>query len=142
MKEYFDGILKTVKDSVDSLDYGRFEALAKECVNAINCGKKVVVSGLGKNVPVCDKFVGTIDIVDIIRGKQTESVETIIRHNTPYIYAHELISESLEKLREYNLDITPVLDHGDHLLGVITSDDLVNIVDEELGEGNNGKENK
>ena len=81
-----------------------------------------------------DKFVGTIDIVDIIRGKQTESVETIVRHNTPYVYAHELISDSLEKLREYNLDITPVLDHGDHLLGVITSDDLVNIVDEELGE--------
>ena len=81
-----------------------------------------------------EKFVGTIDIVDIIRGKQTESVETIIRHNTPYVYAHELISDSLEKLREYNLDITPVLDHGDHLLGVITSDDLVNIVDEELGE--------
>lgn len=81
-----------------------------------------------------DKFVGTIDIVDIIRGKQTDSVETIVRHNTPYIYAHELISDSLEKLREYNLDITPVLDHGDHLLGVITSDDLVSIVDEELGE--------
>ncbi|MCR5307849.1 MAG: magnesium transporter [bacterium] len=81
-----------------------------------------------------DKFVGTIDIVDIIRGKQTDSVETIIRHNTPYVYAHELISDDLEKLREYNLDITPVLDHGDHLLGVITSDDLVNIVDEELGE--------
>lgn len=81
-----------------------------------------------------DKFVGSIDIVDIIRGKQTDSVETIVRHNTPYVYAHELISDSLEKLREYNLDITPVLDHGDHLLGVITSDDLVNIVDEELGE--------
>lgn len=81
-----------------------------------------------------DKFVGTIDIVDIIRGKQTESVETIIRHNTPYVYAHELISDSLSNLREYNLDITPVLDHGDRLLGVITSDDLVNIVDEELGE--------
>lgn len=61
MKEYFDGILKTVKDSVDSLDYGRFEALARECVNAINRGKKVVVSGLGKNVPVCDKFVGTMN---------------------------------------------------------------------------------
>ena len=81
-----------------------------------------------------EKFVGTIDIVDIIRGKQTESVETIVRHNTPYVYAHELISESLEKLREYNLDITPVLDHGDHLIGVITADDLINIVDEELGE--------
>ena len=61
MKEYFDGILKTVKESVDSLDYGRFEALAKECINAINSGKKVVVSGLGKNVPVCDKFVGTMN---------------------------------------------------------------------------------
>lgn len=81
-----------------------------------------------------DKFVGSIDIVDIIRGKQTDSVETIVRHNTPFVYAHEIISDSLEKLREYNLDITPVLDHGDRLLGVITSDDLVNIVDEQLGE--------
>ncbi len=65
MKEYFDSILKTVKDSVDSLNYERFGMLAEECLHAIRNGKKVIVSGLGKNVPVCDKFVGTMNSLGI-----------------------------------------------------------------------------
>ena len=65
MKEYFDNILKTVKDSVDSLNYERIGMLAEECLHAICNGKKVIVSGLGKNVPVCDKFVGTMNSLGI-----------------------------------------------------------------------------
>lgn len=61
MKEYFDSILGTIARSVGSLDYGRFDALVNECMTAIGGGHKVVVSGLGKNVPVCDKFVGTMN---------------------------------------------------------------------------------
>ncbi len=61
MKEYFDGTLKTIERSVKSLDYGRFNALADDCMKAIEGGRKVIVSGLGKNVPVCDKFVGTMN---------------------------------------------------------------------------------
>lgn len=61
MKEYFDSMLKTVSDSVGSLDYARFNALTEECMKAIEGGHKVIVSGLGKNVPVCDKFVGTMN---------------------------------------------------------------------------------
>ena len=61
MKEYFSGILETIEKSVESLDYGRFGALADECMEAIAAGHKVIVSGLGKNVPVCDKFVGTMN---------------------------------------------------------------------------------
>ena len=61
MKKYFDSILKTISSSVDSLNYERFNALADECMRAIESGHKVIVSGLGKNVPVCDKFVGTMN---------------------------------------------------------------------------------
>lgn len=61
MKEYFDSILRTIEDSIGSLDYERFNALVDECMTAIMKGKKIVVSGLGKNVPVCDKFVGTMN---------------------------------------------------------------------------------
>lgn len=60
MKEYFASILKTIGDAVASLDYGSFEKLTEDCMNAIENGNKVVASGLGKNVPVCDKFVGTM----------------------------------------------------------------------------------
>ena len=61
MKEYFDSIMKTVVSSVDSLNYERFGDLTEECINTIINGNKIVVSGLGKNVPVCDKFVGTMN---------------------------------------------------------------------------------
>lgn len=61
MKEYFDSIMKTIESSVDSLNYAKFNALADECIKAIDNGHKVIVSGLGKNVPVCDKFVGTMN---------------------------------------------------------------------------------
>ena len=61
MKEYFDSMLKTINDSVGSLNYERFNQLTDECMKAIEGGHKVIVSGLGKNVPVCDKFVGTMN---------------------------------------------------------------------------------
>ena len=61
MKEYFDSIMKTISDSVATLDYERFNALTNDCMKVIENGHKVIVSGLGKNVPVCDKFVGTMN---------------------------------------------------------------------------------
>ena len=61
MIQYFEEILKTISDSVRSMDMAQFEHLVNECQETLSCGKKVVVSGLGKNVPVCDKFVGTMN---------------------------------------------------------------------------------
>ena len=60
MKRYFSSIMKTLEDSLRSLDEEQFLRLVDDCTSAIDRGKKVVVSGLGKNVPVCDKFVGTM----------------------------------------------------------------------------------
>ncbi|MBP3920874.1 MAG: SIS domain-containing protein [Bacilli bacterium] len=58
MKKYFDENLEIVKKSIDSIDIKMFEQLLDECVNTLNLGKKIIVSGLGKNVPICDKFMG------------------------------------------------------------------------------------
>ena len=35
-----------------------FEKLLDDSVEALDKGKKIIVSGLGKNVPICDKFMG------------------------------------------------------------------------------------
>lgn len=61
MKQYFDKILKDIVKSVGTLNNSLFEKLVEESVSVINNGNKVIVSGLGKNVPVCDKFVGTMN---------------------------------------------------------------------------------
>lgn len=61
MKTYFKNVLDIIQRSVESMDVAVFEQLADECKQALDSGHKVIVSGLGKNVPVCEKFVGTMN---------------------------------------------------------------------------------
>lgn len=61
MKRYFEKVLNTVWRSIDSLDEAVFDQLVSDSLETLTAGKKIVVSGLGKNVPVCDKFVGTMN---------------------------------------------------------------------------------
>ena len=44
-----------------SIDENVFEELVKDSAETLKNGNKLIVSGLGKNVPVCDKFVGTMN---------------------------------------------------------------------------------
>ena len=81
-----------------------------------------------------NKFYGSIDLKELIIARKNQSIEDIIHTSYPFVYAHELIDECLTKIKEYVLNLVPVLDDDDILIGVITSDDIVEVVDEELGE--------
>ena len=81
-----------------------------------------------------NKFYGTIELKDLIIARKNQSIEDIIHTSYPFIYAHEKIDECLTKIKEYALNLVPVLDDNDVLIGVITSDDIVEVVDEEMGE--------
>ena len=81
-----------------------------------------------------NKFYGTIELKDLIIARKNQPIEDIIHTSYPFIYAHEKIDECLTKIKEYALNLVPVLDDNDVLIGVITSDDIVEVVDEELGE--------
>lgn len=61
MKRYFEKVTDSIQRAVGSMDVIVFDQLLNECEQVLKCGHKVVVSGLGKNVPVCDKFVGTMN---------------------------------------------------------------------------------
>lgn len=60
MKKYFENTLKIIEHSISSIEEAYFEKLIDECIDTLSAGGKVIVSGLGKNVPVCEKFVGTM----------------------------------------------------------------------------------
>lgn len=81
-----------------------------------------------------NKFYGSIELKELIIARKNQSIEDIIHTSYPFVYAHELIDECLAKIKEYALNLVPVLDDEDNLIGVITSDDIVEVVDEELGE--------
>lgn len=58
---YFKKQLDTIEDSLKSMDAKVFDSLIEDCETTLRAGNKIIVSGLGKNVPVCDKFVGTVN---------------------------------------------------------------------------------
>jgi arabinose-5-phosphate isomerase len=61
MIEYFRKQLDTITDSLTSLPDENFKKLANSCTEVLKKGGKIIASGLGKNVPVCEKFVGTMN---------------------------------------------------------------------------------
>lgn len=60
MIRYFEKQLKEIEDSIHSLDEKEFGRMVDEAARTIDEGHKIIVSGLGKNVPICEKFVGTM----------------------------------------------------------------------------------
>ena len=61
MLDYYEGVLQTIKEALDSLDKAQYEKILGECEESLRNGGKVIASGLGKNVPICEKFVGTMN---------------------------------------------------------------------------------
>ena len=60
MTTYFERQLKEFEHSIHSMNMELFERWVEESVATLNAGHKIIVSGLGKNVPVCEKFVGSM----------------------------------------------------------------------------------
>lgn len=65
MNTYFDDKLKTITNSIDSMDLNVFDELLSQCQAVVQNGGKLIFSGLGKNVPVCEKIVGTLNSLGI-----------------------------------------------------------------------------
>lgn len=60
MTTYFERQLKEFEHAIHSMDMEVFERWVREGVETLNRGHKIIVSGLGKNVPICEKFVGSM----------------------------------------------------------------------------------
>lgn len=79
-------------------------------------------------------FYGAIDLKDLIIARETSSLEDIVATSYPYVYAQEQVEDCIERMKEYSEDSIPVLDNNNRLIGVITSQDIVELVDEALGD--------
>lgn len=79
-------------------------------------------------------FYGALDLKDLIVARQSTAMEELIMTSYPYVYANETVDDCIEKLKDYSENSIPVLDNNNHLLGVITSQNIIEIVDDEMGE--------
>lgn len=79
-------------------------------------------------------FYGEIDLKDLIVARNYMDLESLITQSFPYVRDHETVEDCIERLKDYAEDSIPVLDDGNMLLGVITAQDIVEAVDEEMGD--------
>ena len=79
-------------------------------------------------------FFGALDLKELIIARQDAKLEDLIVTSYPYVYGHEDIDDCIEKLKDYSEDLIPVLDNNNVQIGVITSQSIVEVVDEEFGE--------
>ena len=81
-----------------------------------------------------NKFSGAIDLKDLIIARENDDLDDLISYSYPYLLDCEKISDCIEKIKDYAEDSLPVLNHDKEIVGIITAQDVVEAVDDEMGE--------
>lgn len=81
-----------------------------------------------------EKYYGTIILKDLIIARANQKLEEITRTSYPTLHDTDKVEDVINEIKDIDLELIPVLDENDMILGVITSSDIIETVDEELGE--------
>jgi magnesium transporter len=81
-----------------------------------------------------ETFVGAIDLKDLIIAREGTELLSIILTSYPYVYGYELIDNCMDRIIDYSEDSIPVLDSDNKLRGVLISQDITELVEEEMSE--------
>lgn len=80
------------------------------------------------------KLLGTIDLDRILRAKRLVKIETIMRETNHPIPAEMDQEEAAQVFEQYDLLSAAVVDENGRLVGVLTIDDVVDVIQEEAEE--------
>lgn len=80
------------------------------------------------------RFYGAIDLKDLITAREGDVLEEIISTSYPYVGAHDKIADCIERIKDYAEDSIPIVNDTGVIIGIITAQDIVEVVDEELGD--------
>lgn len=81
-----------------------------------------------------ETYYGSMDLKSLIIARKDEELENIIKTTYPVLQDDEVIEEAIPKIREYALNILPVLNQEHKLVGVITTDDMIEAYEEQFTE--------
>lgn len=88
-------------------------------------------------MPVIDhqrKLLGVVSLEDLIFADPDGLVEQVMDEQPVYVYATTDQEEVAQIMRKYDLVAVPVVDSEQRLIGIITIDDVVDVIDEEATE--------
>lgn len=81
-----------------------------------------------------ERLVGVISLRDLIISDDDTMIAEVMSDRVVSVSVGEDQEEVARKMRDYNFLAMPVVDFQDHLLGIITVDDIVDVIDEEASD--------
>lgn len=128
------------EDEIGSLITTNFVCISKDL--SIRQAMRELVRQAGENdnistiyvVDASDTFCGAIDLKDLIVAREHDELDDLISYSYPYLLDHEKIADSIEKIKDYAEDSLPVLNGKRELIGILTAQDVIEAVDDEMGE--------
>ena len=81
-----------------------------------------------------EQYYGAIELQDLIIAREHTELEDLISRSYPFVMDHEKISECIEKIKDYAEDSIPVLLEDRSIGGIITAQDIIEVVDDEMGD--------
>ena len=79
-------------------------------------------------------LVGSIGLKEILFAKDEVPVVEIMDHDVYYVYTHDDQEEAARLISKYDITCIPVIDSAKQVLGIITVDDIFDVVEEEATE--------
>jgi magnesium transporter len=70
------------------------------------------------------KLVGGIDLRDLIIARPNQNLEKLMNDDIQFVYDDDTIEKAIQTVKDYDRNVIPVLDHENHILGIVTGDDI------------------
>lgn len=132
-------ILKYPKDSAGSimtieyvnLEKGLSVRAAIHKIRQIGMNKETVYTCY---ITEARRLIGTVTIRDLLMASDDELVDDIMETNLIYVDTHEDKEEVARQFRKYDFLALPVVDKEQRLVGIVTFDDAMDVIQEENTE--------
>ncbi|WP_354331940.1 magnesium transporter [Pedobacter sp. CG_S7] len=79
-------------------------------------------------------FHGIVSLKDIIKAKGNVKITALVKAEVAWVYPDTDQEEVAKLISQYNLTSIPVVDHEMHLLGRVTFDDVIDVIEDENTE--------
>ncbi len=139
-RKIINELLNYPEDSAGSIMTTEFVDL-KENMTAQEAIQKIKKVGIDiENIYTCyvlsmtRELIGIVYLKDIILANENENIKEIIHQNPIKVYTTDDQEEVVKKFDKYDKTVIPVVDKEERLVGIITIDDAIDVLQEEVTE--------
>lgn len=80
------------------------------------------------------RLVGSIQLTNLLFNDKNKSISDIVDPNIKYVYTNTDQEEVASDFQKYDITVMPVVDSEKRLVGIITIDDIMDVIEEEATE--------